>query len=252
MFNQPYPTPSSSTKPGPSTSLTNTQSSSKQQPMIQPSPAASNPMSMNPYMDPAYFFYAQAAMAAAAYGMGMMQYPPYGMGMMPGGMPGMPFPSTNRHHLPDDQQSIQSFHFDIDTRSEKKMPYSNRAQSIAGDPVSFKTEPIDPKNSKPSGFLLMEDPNTVTAIDNTAGVGLIESVNVAAAKENRMTPLTHQLPHVRASFALNAIIKVRANDPCEGQPALVDIINLGDMMEHFLSNLKNMKSTEGRRFAFFS
>lgn len=73
---------------------------------------------------------------------------------------------------------------------------------------------------------------------------------VAAAKrdENRMTPLTHQLPHVRASFSLNAMVKVRANDPCEGQPALVDIINLGDMMEHFLSNLKNMKINESSKF----
>lgn len=214
--------------------------------MVPPQGPVPNPMAMNPYMDPAYIFYATQAMAAAAYGMGMMQYPPYGMPMMPGAMP--PFPGAPRHNLPEDQQSIQSFHFDIDTRSEKKLPFlnPNRAQSIAGDPMGFKPEPIVPnKSTKPSGgLLLIEDPNSVGPVDNT-GVGLIESVNIATAKENRMTPLIHQLPHVRASFALNAMIKVRANDPCEGQPALVDIINLGDMMEQFLSNLKNIKVNEG-------
>lgn len=231
---------------------------------------------MNPYMDPAYFFYATQAMAAAAYGMGMMPYGPYGMPMMPP-TPAFGPPLSTSRHLPDDQQSIQSYHYDLDNRSEKKHPLmmnANRAHSIMGDGVAggvvgFKSEPVDSSkhhqmsHHHQKGLLLMEDPGG----DPTNASGIIESVGgggggggvgggasvgpASAAKENRMTPLTHQLPHVRASFALNAMIKVRANDPCEGQPALVDIINLGDMMEHFLSNLKNMKSSECNYSNFF-
>ena len=50
---------------------------------------------------------------AAAYGP-YGPYGPYGMGMMP---PPMPFPP--RSQIPDDQQSIQSFHFDTDARSDR-------------------------------------------------------------------------------------------------------------------------------------
>lgn len=63
--------------------------------------------------------------------------------------------------------------------------------------------------------------------------------NIKRESENRMTPQLHQLPHVRAGFSLNGIVQIRANDPCEGQPALVDLINLSDFMENYLNTLKN-------------
>ena len=55
-----------------------------------------------------------------------------------------------------------------------------------------------------------------------------------------MTPQLHQLPHVRATFAVNCLVQIKANDPCEGQPALVEIISLNDMIDNYLANLKNI------------
>jgi hypothetical protein len=62
--------------------------------------------------------------------------------------------------------------------------------------------------------------------------------------KHRMTPQLHNLPHVRGSFSLSSLVQIRANDPCEGQPALVDIVNLPDLMEHFLTKLKSMRMSE--------
>ena len=45
---------------------------------------------------------------------------------------------------------------------------------------------------------------------------------------------------IPACFSLASIIQTRANDPCEGQPALVDMIQLSDVMEQYLLNLKQM------------
>ncbi|MFX9054198.1 hypothetical protein ABTN50_19965, partial [Acinetobacter baumannii] len=47
-----------------------------------------------------------------------------------------------------------------------------------------------------------------------------------------------------ASFSLNGLVQIRANDPCEGQPALVDIISLSDLMEQYLNNLKKNYGNE--------
>jgi hypothetical protein len=58
-----------------------------------------------------------------------------------------------------------------------------------------------------------------------------------------MTPQIHQMPHVRASFSLNGLVQIRANDPCEGQPALVDIYSLSDLMEQHVINLKKKIET---------
>jgi len=63
-------------------------------------------------------------------------------------------------------------------------------------------------------------------------------------EQHRMTPQIHQLPHVRASFSLNGLVQIRANDPCEGQPALVDIINLTDLMEHYLADIKQSRMSK--------
>jgi hypothetical protein len=56
-----------------------------------------------------------------------------------------------------------------------------------------------------------------------------------------MTPQLHPLPHVRACFSLNSLVQIKANDPCEGQPALVDIFNLTEVVDQYLINPKIVK-----------
>jgi hypothetical protein len=64
----------------------------------------------------------------------------------------------------------------------------------------------------------------------------MEKLSVTAVKESsRMTPQMHQTAHVRASFGLNCIVRVKANDPCEGQPALVELVAINDIVESYLT-----------------
>lgn len=232
------------------------QSTSNQQatqpPVPQPPSQYPPMMPPPPFIDPS-LYYAQMALHMAQMAPVNPFFP---MGPAPfGGMP--PYPMSQHHHhraLPDDQQSIQSFHFDLDTRSEKKLNLmNNRPQSVAGGsgPTGLKTEPDkmsrpqqQQQQQPPTGLLIMEEAPSGNHGLLEPNVGLIESVMIKRVDENRMTPQLHQLPHVRASFSLNSLIKIRANDPCEGQPALVDILNLSDMMEHYLTNLKNLKINE--------
>lgn len=247
MFNQSALGPSNNQKinlnstvntnpPNTSSNPTNSnlkQASNSSSYMMPPPPA--------PYIDPTYMFYAQMAAAAAANPFG---YSPF----MPPTAPFMNMMGQTRvPTIADDQQSIQSFHFD-DTRSERKlnfmpmntMPsvYQMRAQSIAGDTFTMPKQQqqqqtqIQQQQQTNSGLLIEDQKNEVQ-----------EVVSVKReSNENRMTPPMHPLPHVRACFSLNGIVKIRANDPCEGQPALVDIINLSDFMEHYLNDLKNKSS----------
>ena len=60
--------------------------------------------------------------------------------------------------------------------------------------------------------------------------------DIIEPKRERLTPLFHQRPHTKAIFGLNTMIQIKANDPCEGQPALVEIHNLYDEIEHYLTN----------------
>lgn len=65
--------------------------------------------------------------------------------------------------------------------------------------------------------------------------------NIIEPKRERLTPLMHQRPHVKAIFGLNSIIQIKANDPCEGQPALVEIHNLTDLVEDNYNEDPNYK-----------
>jgi hypothetical protein len=214
-----------------------------------------------PFMDP----YMYQMMLAAQYG-----YPPSMYAPSPFAYPPqMPF-ATRQNQQPDDMQSIQSFHFDMDNRSVKNLNIANKAQSVAGDykadmnSLEHKQTTRGVGNQQAQqGLLLMEDPNKMgmNMMDDGGGGGggagggggsgvggLIESSSHVKRDENRLTPLMHHKAHVRASFSLNGMVKIRANDPCEGQPALVDIINVGDLMDHYLNNLKNMKTSDCRIF----
>ncbi len=161
-----------------------------------------------------------------------------------------------QRQLQDDQQSLQSFHFDTDNRSEKKMNFSqNRPQSVLATNNAFKTEPRNYTNAhqagNSAGGLLIEDVNQLNYQNpnmnqpSAANPAQNDPQNIVMKRdENRLTPLMHQLPHVRACFSINSIVQIRANDPCEGQPALVDIVNLSDMMEHYFSNLKIVSNSK--------
>jgi hypothetical protein len=198
------------------------------------------PTPFMPYIDPfVYYQMAAAAAAQSSYGYGMNPF------QNPYAMPGQYGPIMNigpARTIQDDEKSIQSFsHFDLDNRSEKKL--NHRAQSIAGD---FKTELMDhySANRMPkthNAGLLMEDPTN--SADREVQSNLNDTTNQLVAKrdENRLTPQLHQLPHVRACFSLNSIVQVRANDPCEGQPALVDMYNLSEFLDQYLINPKNIK-----------
>ena len=201
-----------------------------------------------PYMDPASAAYMYYQMAAQPFGFHPMHpfHNPYTMPLsnnMPHfGLYGSASVAGDQRHLQDDQQSIQSYHFDLDTRSEKNL--NSRKDSV--NITAFKHEPAD--GSGRTGLLIENSNQQVQNVDThnlEPTLNLNEtSSNLKRDELHRMTPQLHNLPHVRASFSLNNIIQVRANDPCEGQPALVDIINLTDLMEHYLTNLKNMKLNE--------
>lgn len=199
-----------------------------------------------PFMDPYMFYPYGPYPPPMPYAM-----PPYGMAPYgpPGGM------MYGARHLPDDQQSIQSFHFDMDTRSEKRLNFmSNRPQSVAGG-VAFKTEPGDTKNflnTTNVGLLTADDTYQASEFQqqnqpshqmNNTQIDTANEQQMIIKREeiiHRMTPQLHQLPHVKGNFSLNSIVQIRANDPCEGQPALVDILNIGDIMEHYLTDRKSV------------
>lgn len=93
-----------------------------------------------PYMDPyqmqmyqMYQMYQMAQMGSFGYA-----------GMNPYMSQYSPFPFMGPQQLPDDQRSMQSYHYFDDTRSEKKLNLTThqRAESLAGD---FKHEPTESK-----------------------------------------------------------------------------------------------------------
>lgn len=199
------------------------------------------PPQMNPLMDPTYMYYMMAAAAAAAYNPNPFAYPAYG-GYPPLYQP--PPMSNNRSFYPeDDRQSYKSYQFD-DNRSEKQFdPRATR--SIAGDHILKQVPQVQ------SQGLLMPDQKLTEDIDqemsqlnlNQMPFKQEESVVLKEVeKVNRMTPQLHQLPHVRCSFSFNNLIRVRPNDPCDGQPALVDLFNLSDFMDNYLSNVKKSQT----------
>lgn len=234
----------------------------------QPSVGAGNPnqfapafnmphMSPYPYpmFDPSYFMYAQmmaGAMppnAAGAYG-----YPPSFNPMYPFN----PMPYMNQFNIPDDQRSIQSYqydHFD----NNRTVAYPPASQSILGELpelASVKEENKSvlakkPLSNQKGSDLLMEnnmikpDPGLIEGkkyniLYSIRDLRIKFKIDNIKREENRMTPLLHQLPHARASFGLNCLVHIKPNDPCEGQPALVDLINLNDIIEQFL-NSKRLK-----------
>lgn len=221
-----------------STSNKPNQQSSKPATQFQPQLGATTPGSAYmpppmPFMDYQMMLY---QMAHQPYGYHPFQY---GMPPMPGyGLPpyGTASVSGGQRQLQEDQLSLHSYHYDLDTRSEKKL---NLNQSVRQQTLNnFKNEPKD-RSINRSG-LLMEDPNQTNEINSEQTTTSTTESVIIKRDEHRMTPQLHQLPHVRASFSLNGIVQIRANDPCEGQPALVDMINLSDLMEQYLNNMKNM------------
>ncbi|CAF0711049.1 unnamed protein product [Brachionus calyciflorus] len=202
------------------------------------------PNQMAPFMDPSYMYYMMAAAAAAAYNPTPFGYPPYG---------GYPYqqPQMNQRYYPeDDRQSIKSFsQFDLDARSEKNFdPRTTR--SIAGDHIKQQQQlPTQQGLLIPDQKITeeLEQEMTQLNLNQTNLIKQEESVMKEPEKINRMTPQMHQLPHVRCHFSFNSLIRVRPNDPCDGQPTLVDIFNLSDFMENYLSNVKksqNLQETE--------
>jgi len=186
-----------------------------------------------------------------------MQQPPFGyhpamynpyMGpMMPNfGMYGSASLAGGQRQLQDDQQSMHSYHFEnLDQRDRK--PSISQSQA-----AHLKTEPVE-SNSR--GGLLMEDPNQSQLL-NTEIIGLTTAATdqvTASSETTKSDEMKHRLtpplypqnkPHVRGTFSLNNLVQVRPNEPCEGQPALVDILNLTDLMEQYMTKLKNMKTME--------
>ena len=267
MFNQQFPTtqtqapatPSSKSAQNSSQLQLPTKSSSTNHPGPSSTPSLPHHVSNIPnmpsqfmappmsYMDPSYqsYMYYQMANPYAFPGMHPFSNPyamasqgPYGMPMM-----GSASLAGGQRQLQEDQQSMHSLHFDLDTRSEKKLNLTNRTQSVAAFKVELQEQKRAFLNNKSRNDLLIEAPNQTS--QNVDAMSIPEPVNVIPEiikrEEHRMTPQLHQLPHVRATFALSSIVQIRANDPCEGQPALVDIVNLTDFMEQFVNNLKNLK-----------
>jgi hypothetical protein len=230
-----------------------TKSSNKsQQPFMTPTPGLGAsagympPHHMPPFMDPAFMYYHNPYGYPTPF-----HHQAYGL---PTGPFGLPYGAHSISGGQDqDQLSVASFRYnDADTRSEKKLNLNNNnIRSLANNNNNINNSTIFKNESKDNNHsgLLMPDPNQQTTA-NSNDVLSQEPTNsiteLAITKRDdlhRMTPQLHQKPHVRASFSLNGLVQIRANDPCEGQPALVDIINLTDFMEQYLNNIKNTEKT---------
>ena len=62
---------------------------------------------------------------------------------------------------------------------------------------------------------------------------------------DRQTPMLHNRPHPKAIFAgFNCLLEIKPNDPCEGQPALVEIHNLNDLLDDYLSTDKDYQQIQ--------
>ena len=111
---------------------------------------ASSQVPFMPYMDPyqmqMYQMYQMMQMAQMAGPFGYAGMNPYMSQFSPYPFMGPP------QQLPDDQQSMRSYQYFDDTRSEKKMNLTThqRAESLAGD---FKHEPVEPKLKNTNGKL---------------------------------------------------------------------------------------------------
>ncbi len=221
---------------------------SKKIPQQQFPPGAPGSYGMPPFMDPASaaFMYYQMQMQQPPFGYHPAMYNPYApMGpMVPNfGMYGSASLSGGQRQLQEDQQSMHSYHYEnLDQRDRKpSIPHSQTPY--------VKNEPIE-GNSR---GLLMEDPNQSQLL-NAEIIGLTATDQVITSSEatksdeikHRLTPPLYpqNKPHVRGTFSLNSLVQVRPNEPCEGQPALVDILNLTDLMEQYITRLKNMKTME--------
>jgi hypothetical protein len=218
------------------------------------------PPSMAPYIDPSYMYYQMAA--TNPYIAGFPMNNPFSTYQMSAALAAYPFmnpTAASVPHMTDDQQSLRSFHFDSDNRSERKLSLHNRPQSVTGANYEAKPqmrqlinnklldrEPSAVNNSGTNGLLMQETSNQTQNLNDTNS--LINSATAQLKKDgqNRLTPQLHQAPHVKAIFSLTGLIKIRANDPCEGQPALVDIINLGDLMEQYLNELKKIHLNDNK------
>lgn len=201
---------------------------------------------MNQFMDPAYMYYMMAA-AAAAYSTPFGAYPP----PSPFVYPHMAQMNQSRYYPDDDQRSVKSF-LDIDNRSEKHID-QNRARSITGDQVKIKQSPpglLMPEHTINEELELNREMNNLNLNKNEFIVSRRDEEVLFKEQQhervNRMTPMLHQLPHVRCLFSIDGLVRVRPNDPCDGQPALVDIFSLSDFMENYLSNVKKSAADENQ------
>ena len=228
------PPPSNASTTGAPASAAGQPSAGQQQPFV-PAPAP-----YMPYMDP--FYYSMLA----SFGYPMAPYAnPYGPMMPPYG------PMYPQRPLNDDQQSVHSYHYEnLDTRSENRFgmpPGQHRAQSVAGgsfDHQGRQNTGLLTQFNQPQAPTTSADQDTLNTVD--ANMSTLANIKKESESQHRMTPLMHQRPHVRANFSLNGLVQIRANDPCEGQPALVDIINLSDLMEQYLNNLKKSFANEDK------
>ena len=206
---------------------------------------------MNQFMDPAYMYYMMAA--AAAYSTPFGAYPPpppFGYAT-PGLYPHMAQMNQSRFYPDDDQRSVKSF-LDIDNRSEKQHIDQNKARSIAGDQVKIKQSPpglLMPEHTINEELELNKEINNLNLDISKREDDVSLFREQQHERVNRMTPMLHQLPHVRCLFSIDGIVRVRPNDPCDGQPALVDIFSLSDFMENYLSQVKKSVLEENQEEA---
>ena len=107
--------------------------------------------------------------------------------------------------------------------------YIEQQQQIKQEPPQMNNI----RNVSISSFKELEFDNNRTAANHNE--------EIIEPKRERLTPFFHQRPHVKAIFGLNTLIQIQPNDPCEGQPALVEIHNLYDIVEDYVNEDINYK-----------
>jgi hypothetical protein len=147
---------------------------------------------------------------------------------------GMPFNYPTQTQRPYDTQSLHSLHYD--NNSYVPSQSINRPPQAPSVPNMEQAQQVNMSQIKGAQSVNSFRGEELESVKND-----LEGNDSDLIKKERLTPLHHKLPHIKATFGLNCVVQVRANDPCQVQPALVDIHNLNDLIEDYLNEDPNYK-----------
>lgn len=207
-----------------------------QQQQQQPQGQQSTQQTLTSQVPPPTPFYPMDpySMAAAAAYMGYAMPPPPAMlQIQPPSTPYNMMPPPPTPGLLNTTQNTDLNTSLMDTNNRHLNEQQQQQRLMAQTPIQ--DAQFKQRNTSTSSFKHEVD------IDMDNGSKIAQNEELIEPKKERLTPFLYPKPHIKAKFGLNTILKIKANDPCEGQPALVEIHNLYDLIEDYLNNDPNYR-----------